>query len=793
MVHMGSKRRHVLKSYVTAILMVALVITLIPTRTGVVSDPVLVLAAEKAWLNESKLSLKVGEKFNLFVDGLEIGDKVTYKTSKKKVATVAATGVVTAKKKGSTEITATVKHSNGKTDSYKCKVAVVNPKKQGGIKFTEISGKQEFLDAVSTGKDGVYKLSMGMVGINNSIPIASDVTIDLNGQMVRGSTEYGLFQVVGGGSLTIMDSSGSNAFMFNSGKGRVVDCIDGTVTIESGMLMSDGEGVVYSEDDLVINGGSLSGGSKCAVYVADGEALINGGYITSSPKGIQQIGGEVVINDVEIESSADCLFSQGGTMEVCGGKFTAGDRKTGRSAAITGGTLSINDGSFSYGLIGVILAEGQLFVNGGEIVPLYDGESNGIYAANPKGDTEITINGGSIKAGHAGVYLENVEKGSIVINGGNIKSTGPVGITAKDCAITISGGKVECENTVVSINNSIEDKKSTVKGGTFTGELGLVVNGKADVKIDAGTFKSGEFGLVITAGYDGNIKYTKDVVGKVLDQRKGGEKNSDSDPSGYRRIDVKYKEGMTITDVSTLYSVICLAAEQLIPYLEFKTTMDLAQILVDKEKQYLLQWRHPIEGYYETTTHNLSYRTFSNDSFVTVYITFTIGKEHQITVLAADKSYYNKVDKDVREYSDMIDEILDSIINKKMTDEEKVIAVHDYMCENYQYADPIVETGSKSDHTFHAMLDDGTGVCQAYASLFNVMMIKLGIKSECVPGESFNQLLGGKREKHMWNRVMIDDTWLYVDVTWDDGGAGDFYLLKTEKEFYSDGKHFPEN
>ena len=84
---------------------------------------------EKQELNIKKLSIGVGETASLFVRELEVGDKVTYKTSKKKVATVAATGIVTGKKKGSANITAQVKHVDGTTDSYKCKVTVSAAKK----------------------------------------------------------------------------------------------------------------------------------------------------------------------------------------------------------------------------------------------------------------------------------------------------------------------------------------------------------------------------------------------------------------------------------------------------------------------------------------------------------------------------------------------------------------------------------------------------------------------------------------------------------------------------------------
>ncbi len=68
-------------------------------------------------LERTKLTLYVGNTYQLRVFGTT--KKVTWKSSKKSVATVSSTGLVKAKKKGTATITAKV---NSKT--YKCKVTV---------------------------------------------------------------------------------------------------------------------------------------------------------------------------------------------------------------------------------------------------------------------------------------------------------------------------------------------------------------------------------------------------------------------------------------------------------------------------------------------------------------------------------------------------------------------------------------------------------------------------------------------------------------------------------------------
>lgn len=77
-------------------------------------------AYAKIKLNYTKTTLTVGKSRKLKISGTT--KKVTWKTSNKKIATVTASGLVSAKKKGRTTISAKVGQS-----TYKCKVTVKNP------------------------------------------------------------------------------------------------------------------------------------------------------------------------------------------------------------------------------------------------------------------------------------------------------------------------------------------------------------------------------------------------------------------------------------------------------------------------------------------------------------------------------------------------------------------------------------------------------------------------------------------------------------------------------------------
>ena len=70
----------------------------------------------------AKYIMKKGEKWELTVYDAAENAKITYKTSKKSVATVSKKGIVTAKKKGNATITTTVKQGKAK---YTIKTKVV--------------------------------------------------------------------------------------------------------------------------------------------------------------------------------------------------------------------------------------------------------------------------------------------------------------------------------------------------------------------------------------------------------------------------------------------------------------------------------------------------------------------------------------------------------------------------------------------------------------------------------------------------------------------------------------------
>lgn len=126
-------------------------------------------------------------------------------------------------------------------------------------------------------------------------------------------------------------------------------------------------------------------------------------------------------------------------------------------------------------------------------------------------------------------------------------------------------------------------------------------------------------------------------------------------------------------------------------------------------------------------------------------------------------------------------------INSAKTVEDKVKIIHDYIAYNFRYDVDFLSSNdmaqySRDSHAYYA-LTNNKAICGGYASAFQRLTKYFGIESVVVKGFSD----GG----HAWNKVKIGDTWLHVDVTFDDPIVnGDpsknmiryDYFLKTDSE-----------
>lgn len=100
---------------------------------------------------------------------------------------------------------------------------------------------------------------------------------------------------------------------------------------------------------------------------------------------------------------------------------------------------------------------------------------------------------------------------------------------------------------------------------------------------------------------------------------------------------------------------------------------------------------------------------------------------------------------------------------------DRVQRIHDYICDSIEY-----DYTFKAGTSLYEALFTHKLVCQGYSLMMKSLCDICNIQCECISNET-----------HMWNRVLINNEWLYLDATWNDTNNREKYFMKREAEFYS--------
>ncbi len=158
-------------------------------------------------------------------------------------------------------------------------------------------------------------------------------------------------------------------------------------------------------------------------------------------------------------------------------------------------------------------------------------------------------------------------------------------------------------------------------------------------------------------------------------------------------------------------------------------------------------------------------------------------------------------------YLAQCEDILRSIVDDTMSDQEKVKAIYDWGSYflTYDLEAAVRSTSDAIAATYDAfylegVLDNQRGVCDAFSKLFTLLVNMEGILCKRVIGPAFseyqNPVIGSVG--HAWNLVQIDHMWYTIDPTGsnaifqNEGVAATshfFYLVTDNKhlDFYGDG------
>lgn len=144
---------------------------------------------------------------------------------------------------------------------------------------------------------------------------------------------------------------------------------------------------------------------------------------------------------------------------------------------------------------------------------------------------------------------------------------------------------------------------------------------------------------------------------------------------------------------------------------------------------------------------------------------------------------YNE--EQIKEVNSWVDNVFEKKIKETMSTRTKLLTIHNYIIDKTVYdkerSDAIkeeVDIPNNYSHIAYGITRDSKAVCGGYTDLMSIFLERLNI-----PNFKVSTI------DHIWNLVYYNDTWLHLDLTWNDPYTGtkenyrydDYFLINTEK------------
>ena len=325
------------------------------------------------------------------------------------------------------------------------------------LKAQEVSSEQGLTDALADSANGVVRLTADIT-ITAGLKITRDVTVDLNGHVLRYAEEAepgSIFRVTSDCTLTLTDSrpaaehtdttlpaggliTGGKGFKYDNGAGQSYTYYGGGVYVETGASFELAGGTIYAcgvqsgayqafGGGIYAEGGSvtMTGGTirNCAVSADYGAS---GGAIYAKAGSVTMSGG--VISGCSAVYGGGILTSRG-TVRITGGRIEN------CKASERGGGLCIKDHADQISVLDAVISGCEAKRGGGlalsNFAELELGENARITGctATEKDDTEAGAieYGAAIYTDFSKTYTVNYPGCFLYANGGRVEGTVYVG------------------------------------------------------------------------------------------------------------------------------------------------------------------------------------------------------------------------------------------------------------------------------------------------------------------------------------------------------------------------------
>ena len=155
------------------------------------------------------------------------------------------------------------------------------------------------------------------------------------------------------------------------------------------------------------------------------------------------------------------------------------------------------------------------------------------------------------------------------------------------------------------------------------------------------------------------------------------------------------------------------------------------------------------------------------------------------------KPNYSYTQDETMQYTVELNNKINEILTQAsfcVTDYEKELLFHDYICENTVYD---MNTFGNVGASVHNTLINGRAVCEGYARAMQILLDKSGIYNYLVIGDG---TADGETEPHMWNVVKLNNENYHLDVTWNDNDETNIpsyiYFNVTDEQISRDHSNF---
>ena len=384
-----------------------------------------------------------------------------------------------------------------------------------------LSGGAYYLDAIV--QAGGY--SVKSIEISSSLTITGNVTLDLNGYVLKMTGAGSVIYVEPGATLTLTDSKPRAIHKFTPDANDlwVLDETNGTETVRGGVITGgtgtqnvhgtayDGGGVhIAPSGKLTMNGGSIvgcsassSGGRGGGVYIGtnynrtdpkSGEFIMNGGSIIGCTAGF---GGGVAV-----DPWGKFTMNPGSEIRSCTAQYSGGggvhinsmmDEGSGKFI-LAGGTIRACKAVASmYGRGGGVYNSGEFVMEAGTIQGCSAScDNNASGGVLNEARCPFTMSGGSIE--------DNVENsGTMYADGGRITGNVTNGTNSGWGKITGNNGATGETSFEGPVTNS---SSGTIENGVFNGPVtnnGTITGGMFNGTVtNNGSITGGTFNTAIT-------------------------------------------------------------------------------------------------------------------------------------------------------------------------------------------------------------------------------------------------------------------------------------------------------